>query len=144
MTHHDPTQSQAFGFSKFQSLRVFADTVAFLAVYAWPALKTFAGMTHKPPHHLGRWSMYWIAIPMVYIVYRILHFLFGSLFWFPFAEIILALAASWSNGHLVRRLSSTVVAPFYGNHYDDLRRLPEQIPGYVATGFRYILRLFRS
>jgi hypothetical protein len=99
-------------------------------------------MTHKPPHHLGRWSAYWIAIPAVDIAYRILHFLFSSFFWFPFAEIILA--ASWSNGHLVLRLSSTVVMVFYRDHSDDLRRLPEQIPGYIANGFGYLLRLSRS
>jgi hypothetical protein len=130
--------------SKFGLLGLFADLVAFLAVFAWPALKTFAGLTHTPPHHLGRWSQYWIAIPAVYIAYRILRLLFRHFFWFPFAEMIVALAASWDNGHLVRRISATVVDPFYRRYYNDLQSLPNHIPGFLATGLRSVLGLFHS
>jgi hypothetical protein len=130
------------GFSH-QSLVLFiCNLITFGILFVWPAIKTFAGLQRKM--HCGRWGLYWIGVPFLYVVVRLLAVVLRNWRLFPLAEVLLAIILTWHNGTLVRGFTTLFIKYILAANYHMIRGLPSRVPALLGQVFTFVLQLVTS
>jgi hypothetical protein len=120
-----------------QIVAFFATVLSFWLLFVWPAIKTLARVHSQTPGHLGRWGLYWIASPFLYLIFAIFHLAVKYWPWVAIIQVIVSVILSFGNGSLVHIFSEKVIAKIYQKNYNSLKKLPEL----METGIGLVLRL---
>jgi hypothetical protein len=110
---------------------VLSTAFSFWLLLVWPAIKTLARIHAATRGHIGRWGLYWMASPVVFLVLKFLQILAQ---WNPaliLVQLLVSVILSHNNGWLVHSFTQTFLAKLYQKHYGLFRRIPEITEGYI-------------
>lgn len=109
--------------------------IAFVLLFLWPALKTYAALTKGIVR--SRMLAYWIGISVIYAIWSLIRFFVEDRRLYPLFIVVSSFVLSAVNGAAPRFLSQSVRS-FYEKHCENI----ELIPNYVLNGVGQLLSMF--